>query len=91
MKEMSDIGVERRANNCGQSIRKTVLAVLCFYAFAGLLNGEAILRDVERMHTGTRRDVCVAIAKPADWLSRTTRLSALRKWLEQSVRKTGTQ
>ena len=90
MKEMSDIGVERRAKNCGQSIRKTVLAVLCFYALAGLLNGEANLHEAERMRYGTKRDVCVALLKPAAWLSRVTCMSAMRTWLEKSVHKAGT-
>ena len=85
MKEMSDIGVDRRERNCGQTIRKTMLAVLCFYIFAALLNGEAIMRDAERMRYGTKRDVFVAILKPADWLSRATRGCALRTWLEKSV------
>ena len=87
MKDMSDIGVERRANNCGQSIRKTMLAVLYFYVLAGLLNGEANLHEAELLRYGTKRDVCVAILKPAAWLSRVTYLSTWRTWLEKSVHK----
>ena len=90
MKDMSDIGVERRENNCGQSIRKTMLAVVCFYVFAGVLNGEANLHEAELLRYGTKRDVCVALLKPAAWLSRVTYLSTLRNWLEKSVHKTGT-
>jgi len=87
MKEMSDIGVDRSANNCGQSIRKTMLAVVCFYVFAGVLNGEANLHEAELMRYGLKRDVCVPLLKPAAWLSRVTYMGTLRKWLEKSVHK----
>ncbi|MCX6997541.1 MAG: hypothetical protein NTV49_10755 [Kiritimatiellaeota bacterium] len=87
MKEMSDIGAERRQQGHGQTIIRTAAAVLCFYVFAGLLNGEALRHDVELMPYGGRRDVCVALVKPMAWLSRVTYLGSFRSWIEKSVRK----
>lgn len=85
MKEMSDIGLERSKRQCGQSIRRAALALLCFYVFAGLFNGEALLRGVERMSYGKKRDACVALIKPAAWLSRVTGAGRMRAWLEKTV------
>ncbi|MDD5677380.1 MAG: hypothetical protein PHW60_05220 [Kiritimatiellae bacterium] len=85
MKEMSDIGLERSNRQCGQSISRATLALLCFYVFAGVFNGEALLRGVERMPYGNKRDACVALMKPAAWLSRVTRAGCLRAWLEKTV------
>lgn len=85
MKEMSDIGLARSKRQCGQSIYRTALALLCFYVFAGLFNGEALLRGVDLMPYGNKRDACVALIKPAAWLSRVSGAGRMRAWLEKTV------
>ena len=87
MKEMSDIGVGRSQQGCGQSIRRTAVAVLCFYVCAGLLNGEAIRRDLELMPYGNKRDVCLALVQPLAWLSRVSHVGDFRIWLESALHK----
>lgn len=85
MKEMSDVGVERRERGCGQSIRRAVLTVFCFYIFAGLFNGAGILRDAEALEYGRQRDVCVALARPLARLSEVSGLGWLREHLENAL------
>ena len=85
MKDMSDIGADRRDQGCGQSIRRTVLAVLCFYLFAGLFNGAGILRDAEALPFGKRHDACVALARPLAFISQQSGLGWLREHLETAL------
>ena len=85
MKEMSDIGLERSEKKCGQSVGRTAVTVALFFAFAALFNGEALLRDVELMPYGTKRDVCIAVFKPMAWLSRVTHFSVLRAQIEKTI------
>ena len=85
MKDMSDIGADRREQGCGQSIRRTIVAVLCFYVFAGLFNGAGILRDAEALPFGTRHEVCVALAKPLAFISEYSGMGWLREHLETAL------
>jgi len=85
MKDMSDIGADRRELGCGQSIRRTALAVLCFYLFAGLFNGAGILRDAEALEFGRQHDVCVALAQPLAFISQHSGLGWLREHLEAAL------
>ena len=87
MKEMSDIGLQRSRQGCGRSIRQTAWALLWFYGLAMLLNGEALLRDVQLMRYGQPRDVGVAIFTPVAWASRVTGAGALRAWLENNMQR----
>lgn len=87
MKDLSNIGAERRASGQGQTIRCTAVALFSFYVFAGLLNGTALQRDIELMPYGKKRDICVALIKPVAWLSRQTHLGDARTWLEQHLHK----
>ena len=85
MKDKSDIGAERRAQGCGQSIRRTALAVLSFYLFSGLFNGEGILRDAETISFGRQHDVCVALARPLAFISSHSGMGWLREHLEAAL------
>ena len=91
MKDLSNIGAERRANGHGQTIRCTAAALFSFYIFAGLLNGVALQRDIELMPYGKKRDICVILIKPVAWLSQQTHLGDARTWLEQRLHKEKSQ
>lgn len=87
MKDLSNIGAERHTAGCGQSVRRTAIAVFSFYVFAGLLNGVALQKDIELMPYGTKRDVCLALIRPVAWLSQRTHVADLRAGLEQFIHK----
>lgn len=87
MKQLSNIGAERHAAGCGQSVRRTAVAVFSFYVFAGLLNGVALQKDIALMPYGTKRDVCLALIRPVAWLSQHSRAAELRAGLERLVHK----
>ncbi len=87
MKDLSNIGAERHAAGCGQSIKRTAVALFCFYLFAGLFNGVALQKDIELMPYGAKRDLCLALIRPVAWLSEQTHAADLRAGLERLIHK----
>lgn len=87
MKDLSNIGAERHEAGCGQSVKRTAVALFCFYIFAGLFNGVALQKDIELMPYGTKRDVCLALIRPIAWLSQQTHAADLRTGLERLIHK----
>ena len=87
MKDLSNIGADRRAAGLGQSIKRTAVAVFCFYIFAGLFNGAALQKDIELMPFGTKRDICLALIRPVAWLIQQTHAADLRAGLESLIHK----
>ena len=83
MQDLSNIGAERHQAGCGNTIRRTAIALFSFYVFAGLLNGAALRRDLELLPYGTKRDVCLALIRPVAWLSQQTGACQARAWLDR--------
>jgi hypothetical protein len=89
MKDLSNIGADRRATGLGQSIKHTALAVFFFYIFAGLFNGAALEKSIE-LETelgSTKQVIGLALIRPVAWLSRVTHAADLRAGVEKLIRK----
>lgn len=73
----------RLKRGCGVSVKSAVLAVICFYLAALLLNASALHRQASLMEFGRMRSICMGAITPAQWLSSHLYLNRLRSSLEE--------
>lgn len=83
-----DIGERRTQAGCGVSPSSVKLAVAVFFVAAMLLNGRHIYSEATRRPYGFWWDVWVHAAKPLDYISSVTQLSAPRTWIENKFGQT---
>ena len=77
-----DIGTRRARAGQGNSLARTLAAVVVFYLAAVLLNGDALHKNAEQLPFGRVRQASLQLTAPLRWISRASRLYLVREWIE---------